>query len=129
MSKFKFGPLQKKWLKALESGEYSQTKGVLCKKNAENDYSFCCLGLLLDQVLGHQECSEEVDFNDNSVKITVMDYKDNGKYFITTDIENKIGMIHGVADDLAQLNDDGKKFKTIAKEIRKNPEKYFEESK
>lgn len=35
--------IKKKWLKALRSGEYTQTRGVL-----HNDNGFCCLGVLCD---------------------------------------------------------------------------------
>lgn len=35
--------IKEKWLCALRSGEYKQTKGIL-----KNDNSFCCLGVLSD---------------------------------------------------------------------------------
>ena len=35
------------WTKALESGQYAQTTGILHKKTKLND-SFCCLGVLCD---------------------------------------------------------------------------------
>ncbi len=35
--------VQKKWLEALRSGEYKQTKSCL-----RNEYGFCCLGVLCD---------------------------------------------------------------------------------
>lgn len=39
---FEFGPIQTKWLEALESGEYKQANGKLWDKH--ND-SYCCLGV------------------------------------------------------------------------------------
>lgn len=39
--------VKKKWLKALRSGEYKQTVGVLHKKGG----GFCCLGVLTDLYL------------------------------------------------------------------------------
>jgi len=40
--------IKKKWLKALRSGEYGQTKGVL----TDGEGNFCCLGVLQHCVSG-----------------------------------------------------------------------------
>lgn len=40
--------LRSEWLKALESGKYRQTKGVLLKKDKSGHRSFCCLGVACD---------------------------------------------------------------------------------
>jgi hypothetical protein len=45
----------KKWTEALRSGKYAQGRGSLCQY-AENDRSFCCLGVLCD--LYAPECPE-----------------------------------------------------------------------
>lgn len=37
-----------KWIKALESGEYKQTKGCLRKKLKDDTLGYCCLGVLED---------------------------------------------------------------------------------
>lgn len=46
-------PLLYKWIDALESGDYSQTSGVLCSASeipsgGDVYYKFCCLGVLVD---------------------------------------------------------------------------------
>ena len=41
--------IKKKWLAALRSGEYRQTKGYLRRTDIDNVYPrFCCLGVLTD---------------------------------------------------------------------------------
>lgn len=40
---FEFGPIQTKWLEALESGNYKQGKGYLKDKDG-----YCCLGVLCE---------------------------------------------------------------------------------
>ena len=39
--------VMKKWVAALRSGEYAQTKGALCKEGEKYD-RFCCLGVLTE---------------------------------------------------------------------------------
>ncbi len=41
---FEFGPIQTKWLEALESGNYKQGQGVLRSSTDE----YCCLGVLCE---------------------------------------------------------------------------------
>ena len=40
--------MKKKWVKALRSGEYQQTRGALCNRNSRKKPSYCCLGVLCD---------------------------------------------------------------------------------
>ena len=42
---YKFNKAQTEWLEALESGEYNQTKSVLCEVDADKYPSYCCLGV------------------------------------------------------------------------------------
>lgn len=40
--------LKEKWLKALRSGQYKQTIGVLKTQSENGDCRYCCLGVLCD---------------------------------------------------------------------------------
>ena len=46
-SGFVIGPVQEKWLQALESGEYRQGLGSLCDES-EGGMTFCCLGVFCE---------------------------------------------------------------------------------
>jgi len=47
MARKKMNPRVKgNWLKWLRSGQYSQTKNVLCKEASTGNCSFCCHGVL-----------------------------------------------------------------------------------
>ena len=42
----KLGPLQTKWVEALESGKFKQGTGFLCqRKVVDGEEEFCCLGV------------------------------------------------------------------------------------
>jgi hypothetical protein len=44
---WKFGPNQRKWLRALKSGKYTQGKGYLHINDGKDEIDkFCCLGVL-----------------------------------------------------------------------------------
>lgn len=40
--------IAKRWIDALNSGVYKQTKDVLCKLDENNKPSYCCLGVLCE---------------------------------------------------------------------------------
>lgn len=44
--------IAKKWVKALRSGNYSQTTGKLCNPHGD---SFCCLGVLTELYIQDQQ--------------------------------------------------------------------------
>jgi hypothetical protein len=50
------------WVKALESGEYGQTMGVL--RRVDGDAGFCCLGVLCDLAVKHDIIPEPVPDTD-----------------------------------------------------------------
>lgn len=102
---------QEKWLKALESDEFSQTKGRL-----QCDDSYCCLGVacrvagvkgpLLDATLtGHPDVMSFLRLT------TVCGFSKNHT-------------LHS----LTYMNDEGKTFKEIAAVVRAYPEAYFDKS-
>ncbi len=45
---FEFGPIQTKWLEALESGKYEQGQGRLCLLDQRGNKEYCCLGVLCE---------------------------------------------------------------------------------
>lgn len=104
--------IKKKWIKALLSGKYKQTKGRL--KSSRGGY--CCLGVLCDlhrkEVKGEWKGGQYLDVGD------ILPY-DVQKW---AGIEDPYGTFGDGTDDfLTKLNDDGKRFSTIAKII----DKYF----
>ncbi len=114
------GTNQEKWLAALESGEYKQTKGHLCK-----DGAYCCLGVACD-VLGATRTEQGPN---------ICDLFDGSCGFLPETIRTKLGMIDtvGVIDvdgeevSLISMNDNGKSFTEIAQFIRDNSDKLFSE--
>jgi hypothetical protein len=117
------------WLEALESGTYKQTKNVLHRREKEKD-SYCCLGVLCDLAVKAgvlEECDIEQDGN-----IILYDGNDGT---LPPDVQEWIGLASDVGaygdpnvndgHSLAEFNDKGKKFKTIAKIIRSKPEGLF----
>lgn len=41
----------KRWVRALRSGKYSQTKGALCKWSPDGVEAYCCLGVAANELL------------------------------------------------------------------------------
>jgi hypothetical protein len=114
----------KRWVKALESGEYEQNKGALRKGNR-----FCCLGVLCDLAVKAKVI--------NPPTILISDYGDdfaygNGGY--TGALPDSVRRWAGLSESsgahrstsLAALNDSGRTFKTIAKVIESEPEGLFQ---
>ena len=116
-------PNQKKWLEALESGEFKQTRGKL-----EDENGFCCLGVAC--VLAEKD----------GVQLW---RKENDPFIWGGSLQDQLDVIKwlGIRDDtgapktrlptdnlvaLTSLNDDCEwNFKQIAEHIRKHPEEYF----
>lgn len=87
--------LKKKWIKALMSGEYGQTHGILsdCKGN------FCCLGVLEHVVMkGEVEVYADKSIRDIPSKM----------FYEYAGIEVSGATVHADADlaNLVELNDD-----------------------
>lgn len=140
-SKFKLGPLQKKWIKALRSGKYRQAEGQLCEYDHHRHYKHCCLGVACELIHGkdffrkqrrefeggglsrwESECS--VDKNIGQV-LGEMERKSIGlrrNDGCPTDDNFNILL------SLAEYNDEGYSFKEIADIIEKNPHRYFYKS-
>lgn len=129
--------VKRKWLKALRTlikdGGYRQGQGRLCtipndpdsEESHKTDYSFCCLGVL--QNLYHEEKGTEFDpdhFPDGQQSPEVNEWADlnseDGKDIHIGDNFLGLPMYEAYSDHLAEMNDMGANFRTIANWIEKN---------
>jgi hypothetical protein len=90
--------IKAKWVEALRSGEYKQGKGLLAEDN-----KFCCLGVLCE--------------------VSGMPY-DHVRFFLPNEVKEWAGLdsrnpMLPTGDLLSDLNDNGKRFTTIANLIEK----------
>ena len=126
----------KKWVKALRSGKYKQGGGTLKQFNKKGQTQHCCLGVLCElyndsmrkskkKVLSEKVCYNDSDFSHGYCRFG------NKREDLPKEVKNWAGMNDNLgrfylSDDhyecLADLNDMGKKFKTIANIIEKNYE-------
>lgn len=124
MKKPKLNPNARKWVRALRSGKYKQTKGRLERVNGVN--RFCCLGVACDL------------FNKSVPKSKRLERTivgKNGRYGNEEDllpgvVKKWLGLSANDGsidndDSLACINDAGKRFATIADIIESQPEGLF----
>lgn len=100
--------VKRKWIKALLSGKYKQGKGQL---RSQKD-KYCCLGVLLDVL---EPTGWEEDGRESAWSM-------HGDYLMPSYVTcEAIGVPAETLHKLTEMNDDeGRKFKTIAKWIDKN---------
>lgn len=110
----KLGPNQKKWIKALRSGDYKQGQEYL-KKNVDGTAYYCCLGVMCD-------LDPEVDYSLVEKEIPE-EYTANKWGLYSTS-----GMNFDFDLALTELNDDGHTFAEIADLIEADPDKFFKHS-
>ncbi len=91
--------LKAKWVKALESGKFKQAKGTLKRVHGE-DSAYCCLGVL------REICPQVYIGEKREPKL------------LPLDAIKRIGMRESQQGRLAEMNDQGRSFKQIAKWIR-----------
>lgn len=106
--------LKTKWVKALRSGLYRQTAGVLAN---EEGTAFCCLGVLADI----QGCLWKDKANSDGDLLPIN--PSSGRIVGDGLISHRAfsgGLSQDVQNELSQLNDDGKPFARIADWIEKN---------
>ena len=124
----------KKWVKALRSGKYKQGQTWLKQYDKKGQEQYCCLGVLCElynnemkkkhkkslntKIVNTWE-AQRISFNKNDKGLPVVvkkwaGIKDGLGYFIDSD--------DGIGQCLADMNDIGRKFKTIANTIEKNVE-------
>ncbi|NBP02395.1 MAG: hypothetical protein EBU90_20210 [Proteobacteria bacterium] len=126
--------IAKKWVKALRSGKYKQGKGYLKQFTSKNEPRHCCLGVLCelyDQQMkkNHKKTlyTEEMEDKSSGTSFVRFDLVDGGLPRAVREWANMINPLgEFIKNDrvqyLADLNDDGKKFSTIADIIEKNVE-------
>ena len=132
--------IMKKWIKALRSGKFKQGTGTLKQYNSKGQAQHCCLGVLCElynqemkkskkKTLPEKVYDNDYDFShgysrfggkkDNLPK-EVKDWagikNSLGKFYVE-DFGNNLCLGE---NSLADLNDTGRKFKTIADIIEKN---------
>jgi hypothetical protein len=139
--------IAKKWVKALRSGKYKQGKGYLKQFTTKNEPRHCCLGVLCElyndtMKKNHKKTlyTEEMEDNSSGTSFVRFDLVDGG---LPKVVRKWACMVSVLGDfrkppskmvyfsklfrklnkySLADLNDDGKKFSTIADIIEKNVE-------
>jgi hypothetical protein len=129
--------IAKKWVKALRSGKYKQGKGYLKQLNSKNEPRHCCLGVLCElydqQMKKNHKKTLYVEHMINSESGTVVEFisfnkHDGGLPKEVREWANMISPCGEFVNDkdrveyLSDLNDNGKKFSTIADIIEKNVE-------
>jgi hypothetical protein len=107
----------KKWIRALKSGKYRQTKDHL-----RTNYGFCCLGVACDLAV--------------KAKVIPAPEKEGGQYYydnagavLPRPVQTWLGLRTNSGrfgqKSLMDLNDEGKRFKTIARIIESEPAGLF----
>ena len=125
----------KKWVKALRSGKFKQGQGTLKQYDRKGNAQHCCLGVLCElynkdmkknkkKMLPEKVCDNDSDFSHGYSRFG------GKKEDLPKEVKDWAGMSSSLGnfDDpfsqpcLADLNDTGQKFKTIADIIEKNYE-------
>lgn len=127
--KFKLGPIQRAWVRALRSGKYKQTTGVLTMLKEDKPAGYCCLGVLCDLAVKRKITS--VDFSGEYAK-----YTDDLEESVVPEkirewaaLRCELGSLESDSDEsLAHMNDNGTSFKEIAAIIEKEASFLFRES-
>jgi hypothetical protein len=89
--------LKEKWLGALRSGAYAQTKNRL--RSPEN--GFCCLGVVCN-VLNHDGWNETIRPNHGDPGY---DWGSHGTGMVGEDLDRTLGLPLGTARTLSDMND------------------------
>lgn len=119
--------VRRQWVAALRSKKYKQGKGYLRTYQEKGPDKFCCLGVLcelavrakvIDPANLDEEWSSVYRYENESGVLpeAVIDW---------VGLASPEGNFDGNGDSLAEVNDKGKKFSTIAKLIESNPEGLF----
>lgn len=117
----------KKWIKALRSGKYKQGQGVL-KQTTDNGQTYhCCLGVLCE--LYNQDMKDKKKKTLNETRYNGIHRLNKQNETLPLVVRNWSGLYGKYGDfkdgrdqiyfSLADMNDLGKKFTTIANTIEK----------
>jgi hypothetical protein len=104
--------VKKQWLKALRSGNYTQGQNRLAQRKQHSKTMYCCLGVL---------CDITPDLRRRRVRHVdgIVAFAD-AETFLPSDFAQKIGLDQDAQIKLANLNDGGEDFNTIAHYIEEN---------
>jgi hypothetical protein len=113
--------IKTEWLKRLRSGDITQTQRVL----GRTDGSRCCLGVLCDIAVEEKVVQKQV-----SPEISRITYNFNSEFTPLTVmtwawLNSKDGSITTKGTSLADINDSGTSFSTIADIIEENSDELF----
>lgn len=119
--------LQKKWIEALEGGQYEQGQGLLrlekiqYKENScEIKNEFCCLGVLCDLDGITWDCDwDSADLSQTGRVVQKYNAGNHGRYTIDGLLREKVGLNSDDLSKVISMNDAGRSFKSIAKTLRK----------
>ena len=100
--------LRDKWVAALRSGKYEQSRGRLRTQNG-----YCCLGVLCD-------VKDPNGWNQENDRWIHKDSFREGSWYLSESLREEVGLTEECQVRLAKLNDDGETFERIAQEIEKN---------
>jgi hypothetical protein len=133
--------IMKQWVKALRSGKYKQGKGTLKQYDSKGNAQHCCLGVLCELYNQEMKKSKKKTLPE---KIYNKDFPNGCTKFgnklddLPVEVRKWAGMknsmgefytgitwfgdyeVEKIRESLADLNDTGRKFKTIAGIIEKN---------
>lgn len=105
--------IARKWVKALRSGEYAQGRNALCIIGEDYD-RFCCLGVLINEVEGFAGTTKTyIDAELRTIR------RSDNPYSLSLRQFREWGLDGETQDELIYMNDDGKRFTTIANYIEK----------
>jgi hypothetical protein len=110
----------RRWVKALESGEYKQGASALVAVGRTHDY-FCCLGVLCDMAVRAKVIAMP-NANEQGNSLSYL-----GRTSYPPDVVRKwVGIKNrGAERVVAAMNDDGVSFKQIAKYIKAHADELF----
>lgn len=101
---------RERWIKALESGRYRQTRGQLREVNWKTA-SYCCLGVLCNL---EKEKGQKWDGSEFLAGVPLDGYVN----YPPDSILKKLNVSDDLSNTLADMNDSGKTFKDIAAFLR-----------
>lgn len=105
---------KKKWTDALRSGDYTQGQHGLCLVSEEGA-AYCCLGIAYELTYGEDSWVEDTWRTlDGSYWLRAASVNDDTSLFTPE------GLTPKQADDLAEMNDEGKTFNELADYIDEN---------
>ena len=126
--------VMKKWVKALRSGKFKQGQGTLKQYNSKGKAQHCCLGVLCElynenmkknhkKTLPEKICDNDYSFQYGYTTFNGVADSLPERVRDWSGISTSFGKFYGESTlpaPLSDLNDDGRKFNTIANIIEKH---------